>query len=455
MERRKFISDAVKGSLGLSLGYSAVARGAITTKAGNKLVVALVGCGARGLQVLNSIATVNNDVEVKYLCDVNETLAAIPKEIERYNKVQGYAPKFVNNMKKVFDDKDVDAVVIATPEHWHTLAAIRALQAGKHVYVEKNPTLSVWEGQKLIEATKKYNKVVQIGFQNRSAPYAFTAREYIQSGKLGKIVHVKCYNMLPGTKWNAKPDTEIPKGLNWDEWLGPAKQVPYNPNRHSMTSRGGWLDFWDYGGGALSDDASHVMDLARVVLGNPGHPKSVYCKGGNLAFNSDKETPEFMSITYDFEKFAMTCDSGNATNYMKKEPVSIRMDPNQYPDWRTNSTRIEIYGTEGLMYLGRHGGGWQVKGEDSKLIAENKTTFPDPDHHKDFIEAIRNGKTPNGEVNQGHLSACLVHLADISYRVGNRQLLFDAKTERFTNSDEANKLLKGGYRTPFLIPDNV
>ena len=253
-------------------------------------MLALVGCGGRGLTVLNSIIAVNKDIQVKYLCDVNETLAAIPKEIEKHNKLQGYAPKFVNNMKKVFDDKDIDGVIIATPEHWHTLAAIRALQAGKHVYLEKNPTLSVWEGQKLIEAAKKYNKVVQIGFQNRSAPYAFSAREYIKSGKLGNIVHVKCYNMLPGTKWVAKPDTEVPKGLNWEEWLGPAKQVPYNPNRHSITSRGGWLDFGIMAGAPLSDNASHVMDLARLVLEDPGHPKSIYCKGGNMAFNSEKET---------------------------------------------------------------------------------------------------------------------------------------------------------------------
>jgi predicted dehydrogenase len=261
--------------------------------------------------------------------------------------------------------------------------------------------------------------------------------------------------MLPGVKWTAKPDAPVPKGLNWDAWQGPAKSVPYNPNRHSMTSRGGWLDFWDYGGGALSDDASHVMDLARLVLGDPGHPKSVYCKGGNLAFNSQKETPEFLSITYDFEKFALTCDSGNATNYMKKEPNNIRMDPKLFPDWRTNSTRTEIYGTEGLMYLGRHGGGWQVKGEDSVLIAEDGGIFPDVDHQKNFIDAIRLNKKANGDVTQSHLSATLVHLADIAYRAGNKQLYFDSKTERFTNSDEANRFLKGKYRAPYVIPDNV
>jgi predicted dehydrogenase len=452
MERRNFIGTAVMGTLGLTLGSSILsnARGA-----SNKIVLGLIGCGGRGISVLAGIVKVNENIEVKYLCDVNETLAAIPKEIERYKTIQGYAPKFVTNMKKIFDDKEVDAVVIATPEHWHTLATIRALQAGKHVFVEKNPTLSIWEGQKLIEAAKKYNKVVQVGFENRSAPHGFTAREYIKSGKLGSIVIVKCFNMLGGQKWMPKPDTEIPKGLNWDEWQGPAKYVPYNPNRHSMTSRGGWLDFWDYGGGPLSDDASHVMDFARLVLGDPGHPKSVCCTGGNIAFHSQKETPEFLSIIYDYEKFTMTCDSGSATNYMKKTPTSIRMDPKVYPDWRTNADRIEIYGTEGLMYLARHGGGWQVKGEDSKLIAEDKSIFPDPDHQKDFIDAIRTGKTPNGEVSQAHLSASLVHMADIAYRTGNKQLYLDPKTERFVNNDEANKFLKGNYRAPYVIPDNV
>ena len=423
--------------------------------ANNKIVLGLIGCGGRGISVLSGIVSVNDNIEVKYLCDVNETLPAIPKAIEKYNRLQGYAPKFVTHMKKIFDDKDVDAVVIATPEHWHTLATIWALQAGKHVFVEKNPTLSIWEGQKMVEATKKYNKIVQVGFENRSAPYAFSAREYIKSGKLGNIVLVKCYNMLGGEKWMPKPDTEIPKGLDWDAWQGPARYVSYNPNRHSMTGRGGWLDYWDYGGGALSDDASHVMDLARLVLGDPGHPKSVYCSGGNNVFNSQKETPEFLSIIYDFEKFSITCDSGNATNYMKKTPNNIRMDPKLFPDWRTNSCRTEIYGTEGLMYLGRHGGGWQVKGEDSKIIAEGGGIFPDADHQKNFIDAIRTNTIPNGEVSQAHFSASLVHLADIAYRTGNKQLYFDSKTERFSNSEDANKLLKGNYRSSFVIPQNV
>lgn len=454
MKRRNFISNAVVGSVGLTLGASLSPVKAKNMGAGDKIVLALIGCGGRGRAVLSGIVTENENTEVKYLCDVNETIAAIPEETEKYKVKQGYAPIFVTNMKKVFDDKDVDAVVICTPEHWHVLASIWALQAGKHVYVEKNPTLSIWEGQQLIEADKKYKKVLQIGFQNRSAPYAFSARDYIKNGKLGKIVHVKCYNMLGGDKWIAKPDTDIPKGLNWDAWQGPAKAVPYNPNRHSMTGRGGWLDFWDYGGGALSDDASHVMDLARLALGDPGHPRSVYCSGGNIGFLSQKETPEFLNITYDYGDFAMTCESGSCTRYMTKEGNDVRYGT-KWPYWPQNSTRIEIYGTDRVMYLGRHGVGWQVMETDGKIVDMDKGYFPDKFHQKNFIESIRSGKKPNGDVSQGHLSASLVHLADIAYRTGNKQLYFDAKTERFSNNADANKLLKGNYRAPYIVPEKI
>ncbi|HRP54553.1 Gfo/Idh/MocA family oxidoreductase [Agriterribacter sp.] len=452
MHRRSFIHHMSLGAAGMALQPSFP--GTSKNAAANKLVLSLIGCGGRGLDVLAGIVKENENMEVKYLCDVNETLSGIKTAIDKYNTIQGYAPKFTGNMKQVFDDKDVDAVIIATPEHWHALAAIWALQAGKHVYVEKNPTLSIWEGQQMIAATKKYKKVLQIGFQNRSAPYAFSAREYIKSGKLGKVLHVKCYNMLPGGKWIAKPDTDVPKGLNWDAWLGPARKVPYNPNRHSMTGRGGWLDFWDYGGGALSDDASHVMDLARLAMGDPGHPKSVYCTGGNVGFQSQKETPEFLNITYDYGDFDMTCESGSCTPYMTKEGSDVRFGT-KWPYWPQNSTRIEIYGTERLMYLGRHGVGWQVMEVDGKIVDMDKGYFPDKFHQKNFIDSIRLQQEPNGDVTQGHLSASLVHLADICYRTGKKQLFLDRQTEKFINNEAANKFLKGNYRAPYIIPEKL
>jgi len=452
MKRRDFIGTAMISGISIIPG-STIFGNSKVQGANDKIVLAIIGAGDRGRGTIINCCKVNDNVVIKTVCDVNDVKAA--KTIAQVEKDLGYKPARSRNMKEVFDDKDIDAVWISTPEHWHALATVWACQAGKDVYVEKNPTINIWEGRKMVEAAKKYNRIVQIGFQNRSAPYAFSARDYIQSGKLGKIVHVKSYNMLGGDKWMPKPDSAVPQGLDWDAWLGPSAKVPYNSNIHDMESRGGWGNYWAYSGGILADDASHVLDLARMVLGDPGHPKSVYGWGGNNAWGSEKQTPEFQSITYDFGTYAHTCESGSATNYMKKTPNNIRMDPTLFPDWRTNATRTEIYGTEGLMYLGRHGGGWQVKGEDSVLIAQGGGVFPDKDHQKDFIDALRTRRNPNGDVEQGHLSATLIHMGNIAYRVGNKRLEFDAKHEKFIGNDAANKLARGTYREGYKIPEQV
>lgn len=453
MKRRTFINNTLAGTAGLLTGVSALASDHLAGP-GDKVVLALIGAGERGRNTIINVCKISKGVEIKYICDVNDIKSSMT--LGEVKKQLGYSPTLVRNMREVFDDKEVDAVWISTPEHWHALATIWALQAGKHVYVEKNPTISIWEGRKMIEAAEKYKKVLQIGFQNRSASYGFTAREFIQSGQLGKVVHVKSYNMLGGSKWSALPDTDVPQGLDWDAWIGPAQFRKYNPGVHDMIGRGGWLDFWDFGGGKLSDDASHVMDLARLVLGDPGHPRSVYCAGGNWAWGSvGKETPEFQVITYDFEDFTMTCESGSATSYMKKTPTRIRMSDSEFPDWYQNATRTEIYGTKGVMYLGRHGGGWQVFGDENEVLAQDYGIFPDDQHQKNFIASIRGLERPNGDVLQGHLSASLVHLGNIAYRAGNRHLVFDTSREIFTNNEDANQFLKTDYREDYKIPDQV
>jgi predicted dehydrogenase len=451
MKRRQFIQNSLLGATGFTLGGTDVISS--YQGANDKIVLALIGAGNRGTETITSTCKVNKIVTIKTVCDVKKTRIDIA--LSQIEKELGYLPGSTQYMNDIFDDKDIDAVWISTPEHWHALATVWACQAGKDVYVEKNPTISIWEGRKMVEASEKYNRIVQIGFQNRSAPYGFSARDYIKSGKLGKIVHVKCYNLLGGNKWLPQPNQPTPEWIDWDTWLGPASYRPFNPTITDSKGRGGWLDFWDFGGGALSDDASHVMDLARFVLGDPPHPKSVFAHGGNWPWGSNKETPEFISITYDFEYYSLTCDSGIGTNYMKKTSNKIRINTSLFPDWRTNATRTEIYGTKGLMYLGRHGGGWQVIGEDSKIIAQDGGVFPDVDHQINFIESLRSRKIPNGNVEQGHLSACLVHLGNISYRVGNKQLNFDARNERFYNDENANELLKASYRNNYKIPDVV
>ena len=414
-------------------------------KANDKVVLALIGSGGRGTGVILSMQKNTSNVEVKYVCDVDDSRGG--RAIDELSKMQGIKPQSVADMQRVFDDKDVDAVVICTPEHWHALAAIRACQAGKDVYVEKNISLTIEEGRKMIEAAEKYDRVVQCGTQNRSAKYAESAREYVQSGKLGTIVHVKNFCMLPGSKpWFLKPDSPVPAGLDWDLWLGPAESVPYNLSRHKA-----WYDWWAYSGGAaLAGDASHVMDLARMVLGDPDHPRSVYCTGGRLLYDDKRDIPDIQSITYDYGDFPMSCESSQFGNYLSKTKGEIRYG-NKFPIWEQNATRIEIYGTEGMMYLGRHGGGWQVLGNTGEIVAEEYGMFPDIEHQQNFIDSIRSRNTPNGNILQGHKSAILIHMANISYRLGNKQLLFDPVEETFTNSSEANELSKSAHRPGFEI----
>ncbi|MDR3309292.1 MAG: Gfo/Idh/MocA family oxidoreductase [Tannerella sp.] len=449
MERREFIKRSALAGAGMAVGGGFMFGNSAARGANDKVVLALVGCGGRGLSCIINCCRINANVVIKTVCDVNKTkLGKAAAEVE---KAFGTRPGTTAQMKEIFDDKDVDAVWVATPEHWHMPATILACQAGKDVYVEKNPSINILEGRKMVEAATKYKRVVQVGFQNRSAPYAFSAREYIKSGKLGKIVTVKCYNMLGGGKWTEAPEAPVPAWLDWDKWLGPAPMRPFSPSSVEENGRGGWLNYWAYSGGNLADDASHVMDLCRFVIGDPGHPKSIYGWGGNHIFGGTRETPEFQAVVYDFGDYTLSLDNACATNYMTKTPNDVRMDSTKFPSWRNNSTRTEIYGTEGLMYLGRHGGGWQVLGPNNEIVAQEGGIFPDKEHQINFIECIRSRKTPNGSPEECHRSATLVHLGNTAYRVGNKQLLFDPATEKFTNCDEANVLARGTYRKGYEI----
>jgi len=401
----------------------------------DKIVLALIGAGGRGSQVIQSIVHSSANVEVKYVCDVDDTRGG--SIIEELSKTQGYAPQRTRDMRSTFDDRDVNAVVITTPEHWHALATIRACEAGKDVYVEKNVCLTTEEGRKMIEAARAAKAIVQCGTQNRSGNFAFTARDYIASGKLGKIVTVKAYCMLPGTRpWTLKPDETPPAGLDWDLWLGPAPKVPYNVSRHK-----GWYDWWDYSGGAaMTGDASHVIDLARMVLGDPPLPRSVFCAGGRVIFDDKREVPDNQTVVFDMRDYVISLESSQYGNYLTKTPNDIRFS-DKFPEWRNNSTRIEIYGTEGLMYLGRHGGGWQVfGGKNFELLSEGVGYFPDEAHHRNFIDSVRSRRTPNATVEQGVLSAQMVNLANLSYRSGKKTVEIDPLTGEITGNDEARRL---------------
>ncbi|MBI4606311.1 MAG: Gfo/Idh/MocA family oxidoreductase, partial [Planctomycetes bacterium] len=368
----------------------------------------------------------------------------------------GRAPGRVLEMRRVLDDGAVDAVIVATPDHWHALATVRACQAGKHVYVEKPPSHNVWEGRKMVEAARKHKRVVQVGTQNRSAPYNLKALEYIRSGALGKIPLVKVYNLKSGGPFRRPPDAPKPEGVDYDTWLGPAPLRPFNPSHF----HGGWHAYWTYSGGDLADDGIHQLDLARWLAGLE-LPAAVQASGGKLAFpESEADVPDTQVATFEFPGTVLTFELTQYAPYMDKIAGDIRMGGG-FPYWPQCATRIELYGTKGLMMVGRHGGGWQVftkakvVSRVGEIVREERGRFPDPEHKQDFVDAIRLDRLPSADIEEGHKSAVLVHLANIATRLGGRRFHFDARTETIPDDREAAALLKRDCREPFVIPERV
>jgi predicted dehydrogenase len=368
--------------------------------------------------------------------------------VEEVGRLQGSPPLSVRDMRKIFDDREVDGVIIATPEHWHGLATIWACQAGKDVYVEKCISHSIEEGQKMVEAAMRYERIVQCGTLNRSLECGYTARDYIKSGELGEIVTVTAMELTDGpVPLNEKKDSETPSTIDWDMWLGPAPKVPYNVSRNKS-----WQYYWDYAGGyAFGQGVIHQVDLLRLALGDPGFPRSVYCTGGRYLFNDKRDIPDYQIAVYDYGNFVMTLQGGEFTRYLAKTSEEIRMGKG-FPDWQQNATKIEIFGTKRMMYLGVMGGGWQVFDKDKQMVASDKSIFPLKAHIKDFLDCMRSRKQSMGNILQGHYSASLIHMANLSYRSGCEQLLFSPEWESVLNDSGARELSRPHYRKGFELP---
>jgi predicted dehydrogenase len=447
ISRRRFLDRSIKGGFSVALGATTAGATSKMVAASDKVVVGVMGVGGRGTQLAGFFAT-RPDVEIAYVCDVNAK--RLPEAVRVVQDKQGKAPKAMGNFQRILEDKTVDALVCATPDHWHSLATILACQAGKDVYVEKPVSHDIWEGRKMVEAARKYKRVVQVGMQNRSASYGETARDLIRSGKLGSVHLVRVYNMLNRTPVENTPDSAPPEELDWDMWLGPGPLRPYNPKYFRRV-------FWDFNGGIITDDGIHQLDLARWVVGI-AYPKSVHHSGGNLFFKDIAETPDTSIVTYEYDGLRLVFEETWWTPYMIKIPTSVRESTTQFPDWYPFvGTRIEIYGSDGMLILGRHGGGWQLFDREGRKVATDKQTFSDMQaaHVGNFISCVRSRTLPNADAEEGHISAALCHMANISYRVGDRKLAFDSAKESFGDDREANQYLKRTYRPPWVVPENV
>lgn len=403
----------------------------------------LVGCGGRGRTV--TLNMIQQGGELVGLCDLNpRRIDRVAGEVADFQKRK---PKRYDHMRTVFDDKDVDAVIIATPDHWHGPASLLALQAGKDVYVEKPHAHNILESREMAQLAKRNSCILQVGTQNRSAPYNYQALDYVKSGQLGDIRLVKVYNLKPGGPFHLGDAGDKPRDFDWNEWSGPAELK----NWHQAIFEGGWHHFWTYSGGDLADDAAHQIDLAAMLMGDPGFPLSVSSAGGRLQHpGDDSEVPDLLETVYEFPDFIMTLEHSNYPKYMRKTDSSIRRN-DEFPYWTQNATRIELYGSELMMTLGRHGGGWIVTTGGGRVVEKVYGRPGDEPHCVNFLEAVKSRKTPNANLDKLHASTALLHLANIAHRLGNKKLWLDPAKEIFKENKAANALLGRDYRRGFEL----
>lgn len=458
MKRRSFLRHSLTTTLGIGAGVTLLSGAATAqgTAANSRVNIALVGCGGRGTQLLHGFGYPNNthitgfqefdDVNVVYCCDLQRGKgeAAAQKSHSKYEP----------EMRRVLDDKSVDAVICAAPDHWHALGAILAMQAGKDVYTEKPASQSGWEGQKMVEAARKYKRICQVGVQNRSAAYNAAAKKYIEDGKLGKVHLVRVFNQKQEmNSFKIKTGEPVPGGFDWGAWLGPAKERPYS----STILNRNWHELWDFSSGDVLNDGVHQIDLARWLAGVE-IPKTAYCVGGRFSDpKSDAETPDTELATYEYDDMTFTVEATHYTAYMYKIDADVRQT-DTFPYWQQCATRIELYGEKGLMMVGRHGGGWQVferpKNRQANVTAQEYGRFPEAEHKRNFLDCIKTRELPNADIEKGHRSTSLVHYATISYRLGGLKLDIDTQTGVPKNPDAA-QYWKRDYRSPYTVPENV
>ncbi|MHC4178127.1 MAG: Gfo/Idh/MocA family protein [Planctomycetota bacterium] len=449
ISRREFLHCSKRTGLGLAAGATILssAQSARAYAANGKITLASVGVRGRGRSLAQGFLD-RGDCQIGYICDVDSGM--FESRSKEFAELQGgRAPKCVQDMREALDDKSVDAIVVATPDHWHAMAAIWGAQADKDVYVEKPPSHNCWEGRQMVKAARRYKRVMQVGTQNRSAPYNLKAKKYIEEGKLGTIHMCRVYNQKGQRNFRAVPDSHPPAGFNWDMWNGPAPEANYNTNLHRH-----WHGWWRYSSGDMANDGVHQLDLARWLCGVE-YPRSVYCTGGRYAEEGLDETPDSQVAVYQFDNLVMTFELTLYTPYMLKTDGVLRQS-DMIPYWPQNATRIEIYGTEGLMCVGRHGGGWEVydRPRSRKPVVKERIfgRFPDPEHKENFIQCIRSRELPNADVEHGHRSALLVHYATASLRAGGVKVNIDPKTEHMDDAG-AQALFKREYRKPWVIPE--
>ena len=433
MNRRNFVLTAAAASA--TPAFSA----AQTVSPNDVLQMAVVGVGDRGLEHIQSLVRIP-ETRITAICDVDQTRA--DRAVQLVEKLKGYRPKTYNRIDTLLESKDVDALSMATCNHWHALGTIWACQAGKDVLIEKPASHSIWEGRKMVEAARKYGRIVQAVHQSRAITHIREGIDALEGGAIGKVYMARGICFRRRQSIGRKPDGPVPPGIDHSYWLGPAPMRPFNPNRFHYN----WHWFWDTGNGEIGNQGVHQLDIARWGLGR-GIPSRVSASGGKFVWDDDQQTPNTLQVLYEYGDVELSFE--------------VRNLPSQ------NEGGIHI---RGESYIGNifYGGDGYMEVDNvstrifrgSKLEREIKATDRGNDDTirlmRNFLTAVksRNHKDLMFDIEEGHRSAALSHLANISYHTG-RKLQFDNAKENFGADKQANAMLKRAYRKPYVIPERV
>ncbi len=397
--------------------------------AGEKVVLALIGGRNQGHG--DAVRAIREGAEIKTFCDLDDAiLGKIGPSLE---KAQNRKPTYVKDYRRVLEDKDIDGVIIATPDHWHTHMTLLACQAGKDVYIEKPLSQTIREGQLIRDAARKYKRVVQLGTQGRSERVIQEAMEYLGSGKLGKICLIKVWMHQVRATIGNPPDGSPPAGVDYDVWLGPAPKRPFNANRFHYN----WRFFWDYGNSELGNQGVHKLDVAAWAVAKLKGlenclPTRISAIGGIYWLDDAKEVPDTEIVNYGYGDLMLTWELHSFQNFHLPEG---------------SASGIAFYGPDAALVINNKG--WQVTYKNKE--AGPSGTESGGSHEANFLECIKSRKQPNADVEIGRRSTTLCHLGNISYHL-RREIRFDPKTETFGDDREANAFLTKKYREPYALP---
>ncbi len=430
LDRRDFLSAVTAGAVAAGAGFRAPTPRIVG--ANDRVVLGVIGIGRQGSSDLRAFLK-QPDVTVAALCDVYQPA------LEAAGKLAPAAVK-VRDAREIFDNKDIDVVLVGSPDHWHALHTILACRAGKDVYVEKPVSVTIAEGRKMVEAARKYQRVVQVGTQQHSGVHFKKAVDIVHSGVLGKIALVRSWhysNDFPEGIGDP-PDSEPPAGLDWDLWLGPAPLVPFNANRFGVAPNR-WSTFryfWDYAGGVMTDMGVHAFDIIQWAM-KVEAPLAVGASGGKFALRDNRQTPDLLQVTFEYPEFVCVYEN----RIINRDPLNGR------------TAGICFYGVNGTLTVNPSGyevvteGGQPLPGAGSEKVSGDQHVS----HVRNFVDCVKSRGFPVADIEVGHRASSACHLANIAYRSGGK-IRWDARKERILDDhSKASKYLTRTYRKPWKL----